>query len=82
VRWDLHIVLGRRIVGPIAANAEVDRRGLDQRLNGGPDQSGRGRWRGDGEIRGQAVACARLKTGLPAEGVGRDPGSAAEEGFP
>jgi len=49
-RRDLHIVMRWRVEGAAAADAEVDARRLDQRLDRGLDQA-RLRWRrGDGEI--------------------------------
>ena len=55
-RRDLHIVERRDVKGAIAADAEVDARGTDQRLDLGLDQARRRRWRDDGDVFRQAFA--------------------------
>jgi hypothetical protein len=59
-RRHLHIVVGRNVEGPVAADAEVDAGRLDQRFDPRLDQAGRRRRR-DGDVVGQPVALRRVE---------------------
>src|SRR6185437_5687840 len=60
-RRHLHIVVRGHVEGAAAADAEVDARRLDQRLDGWLDQARLWRWRDHGEILGQALALCEVE---------------------
>src|SRR6185437_13754180 len=60
-RRHLHIVMRWCVEGAAAADAEVDARRLDQRLDGWLDQARLWRWRDHGEILRQALALCEVE---------------------
>ncbi|PWJ72651.1 hypothetical protein C7441_1328 [Pseudaminobacter salicylatoxidans] len=66
-RRHLHEVLRGHIKGAVAADAEVDAGGPNQRLGTRLDQAGRGRRRGNGDLLGQPVALGGVEDGEPLE---------------
>ena len=59
------MVEGRDVVGAVAADAEVDAGGADQRFDLRLDQARRRWWRNDGDVVGQALALRRVEDGEP-----------------
>lgn len=66
-RWDLHVVEGRDVIGPVAADAEVDVGGLDQRLDLRLDQARRWWRRLDSDVLGQTLALRSIEDREPLE---------------
>jgi hypothetical protein len=62
-RRHLDVVVRRHVEGAIAANAEVDTRRLDQRLDARLDQAGLRRRRRDGKVVGQILALRDVEHG-------------------
>ena len=61
-RWDPHIVVRGHVEGATAADAEVDARCFDQRLDCGLDQAGSGGGAAIARFAGRPSHWARLKT--------------------